>query len=275
VRRPQQHGSPSSGVVMPGCPDAQRALLAVRVHRQRPPVRCPPVRCVSGIRPSGVQCPVSARPVSGASVRHLRPYPGCPHRSVRGARGQPPGSGQAASACHSTSFATGSSAARVQAWRLELAPAALAAAASAAGARRRHLRRVGGGLVRLFGRQGGAVARQDRRWQGAGAWEVRPPTADCTQLSRAMLPTCGRPRPGWWVARAGRPLARQLGERRGPTAAQGGRRAPLKQPDREGKPSLTWENRGVGLPGLEPRTSSLSGIEGSALSGPAFSPGHG
>jgi hypothetical protein len=188
VRRPQQHGSPSSGVVVPGCPDAQRALLAVRVHRQRPPVRCPPVRCVSGIRPSGVQCPVSARPVSGASVRHLRPYPGCPHRSVRGARGQPPGSGQAASACHSTSFATGSSAARVQAWRLELAPAALAAAASAAGARRRHLRRVGGGLVRLFGRQGGAVARQDRRWQGAGAWRF----AHLRQTARSSAGPCCR-----------------------------------------------------------------------------------
>jgi hypothetical protein len=73
VRRPQQHGSPSSGIVVPGCPDAQRALLAVRVHRQRPPVRCPPVRCVSGIRRpvSSVRCPPVRCPVpaSGICVR--------------------------------------------------------------------------------------------------------------------------------------------------------------------------------------------------------------
>src|SRR4029450_9715852 len=34
---------------------------------------------------------------------------------------------------------------------------------------------------------------------------------------------------------------------------------------------LRWSGPAVGLPGLEPGTSSLSGIEGSALCGPAFS----
>jgi hypothetical protein len=79
-RRPQQHGSPSSGVVLSGCPDAHRALVAlsassvsVRVSSIRPSSTCPgsarpvrvqgpPVRCpvrAFGVRAAGVRCPVS------------------------------------------------------------------------------------------------------------------------------------------------------------------------------------------------------------------------
>jgi hypothetical protein len=103
-----------SGVVVPGCPDAHRALLAC----PRPPsvsarpcpasgmcpasappvsarpvsnVRCLPVRCpMSGVCPSGVRC---ERPAS-VSVSTLS----APVNSWRA--GQPHGSGQAGSACH-------------------------------------------------------------------------------------------------------------------------------------------------------------------------------
>jgi hypothetical protein len=89
-----------SGVVVPGCPDVHRALLAcprppsasarpgVRrpVRVQRPPVRCP----MSGVCPSSVRC---ERPAS-VSVSTLS----APVNSWRA--GQPHGSGQAGSACH-------------------------------------------------------------------------------------------------------------------------------------------------------------------------------
>jgi hypothetical protein len=93
-----------SGVVVPGCPDAHLALVALPTSSSasacpasarpasacpasaRPASACPAsARPASGVRASGVQSPVSAVgcPVSGASVRHpcvSSPCPLCAHR---------------------------------------------------------------------------------------------------------------------------------------------------------------------------------------------------
>jgi hypothetical protein len=79
---PQQYGSLSSGVVVPGCPDAHRALVALSASAC--PASARPVsgvRYASSVRASGVRCPVSARPVSDVQC----PVPGvhvrCPVRA--------------------------------------------------------------------------------------------------------------------------------------------------------------------------------------------------
>jgi hypothetical protein len=67
---PQQHGSLSSGVVVPGCPDAHRALVALSAST------CPAsARPVSGVRCPRVRCPMSSVqcPVSMSGVRFERP----------------------------------------------------------------------------------------------------------------------------------------------------------------------------------------------------------
>jgi hypothetical protein len=81
-----------SGVVVPGCPDAHRALFAalsassVSVCVSRVcPVRCPPIQCpASGayIQRPLVRCPVSACPVSGVRLSSVRcPPVQCPVRA--------------------------------------------------------------------------------------------------------------------------------------------------------------------------------------------------
>jgi hypothetical protein len=80
-------------VAVPGCPDAHPAPVALSSSSVS--VRVSNLH-LSGVRPSGVQWPVSARPLSGAGVHHpsiQRRHPRCLQRWVGGARGRPAGSG--------------------------------------------------------------------------------------------------------------------------------------------------------------------------------------
>jgi hypothetical protein len=91
--RLQQHGSRSSGVVVPRCPDVHRALLALPCPLSASP--CP----VSGRPVSGTRCmcPASARPVSACPVSGIRyPVSACGVR-VSGVRCERPASVRLAS----------------------------------------------------------------------------------------------------------------------------------------------------------------------------------
>lgn len=128
--------------------------------------------------------------------------------------------------------ATGSSAARVQAWRLELAQAALAAAASAwtrqsswqARERWPDSTTWPTGSSRLRARI--AVGRR-----AAGAREVRPPAAGYAQVGWRRMPACGRARLGRGPPGTGGPW---------PDSAECARSrqhaVPQKQSDREENP---------------------------------------
>jgi hypothetical protein len=233
VSRTQQYGSASPrrrGARMSGCPPClwspcphppsasacpvpARPVSGVRGRVRRPSVRCPPVRCpMPGVRVlrrvSIVRCErpasVLSAPVSSWSARVRR---------------RPHALGQAGSACHPTVSATGWSAARVQAWRWKLAPAALAAAASAWTPAA-----VAGGAwaVAWFDRladQGAAgFAQGSPLGRAAGACEVHPLAGGCARRSAGAR--CRRAPTTTWVV--GRPLrqperAERARPRRGPS----------------------------------------------------------
>jgi hypothetical protein len=177
------------------CPGRPVHFLRQRPGGQRPTRPASGVRCVPADRPSGVQCPVSARPLSGASVRYL-----CNRVRIHVVRtGEfleclscQPDQGQASWAV-THQVRGGSPAARVQACHWELAQAALGSARRRPGARPSSKTR-GRRLGSTAWPAGSSRLREDRP---SGGERVQVRLAHLQQAgwssAQNVLSACGRP----------------------------------------------------------------------------------